>query len=506
MKHFISIASALMVVAPSALATDYYVDAVNGNDASAGTSPATAWKTIVHASAASAQDATSTIHLAPGTYSTASGETFPLFFHGQNVVGDAGPASTVIDAGGAIAIEMHQIGPGQPSNMLSSLTGVTGRNAQIFAHVSTAYYNVSTSFSGVRFENVSGACIDISGSNPPSTGFGFTLTLDHVDCSLAHSTTLVVLRSNTGHGVLTASDCDFSNATGDAVLSDSAFLVDATFERCRFTHDVGAAFHSQNDANGFVFATFRDCLMAHCGSGLLQVTSDPTTGCTQVLERCTIAHNSGFGIRNVGPQSIHTAIDTTIVFGNGTDVQASAVTFNSSWVTAGDPLFVDPPSDDYRLRFGSPCIDLGHPGSGSGAPDLAGVVRPIDGNLDTIERADIGAYEFTPLRLVTSGHLGTPLRLESSGPTGGTSTMYFTRGAPVTPMSTPFGEFDLNPSTFGTLLHTNIAPFPPVAFQRPIPNLPFLVGHTFSFQGLTTSALAPQGSAYTNVVSFTVLP
>jgi len=78
--------------------------------------------------------------------------------------------------------------------------------------------------------------------------------------------------------------------------------------------------------------------------------------------------------------------------------------------------------------------------------------------------------------------------------------------APVSPMSTPFGEFDLNPSTFGTLLHTNVAPFPPIAFQRPIPNLPFLVGHTFSFQGLTTSVLGPQGSAYTNVVSFTVLP
>jgi hypothetical protein len=169
-------------------------------------------------------------------------------------------------------------------------------------------------------------------------------------------------------------------------------------------------------------------------------------------------------------------------------------------------MFVDPLTDDYRLRFGSQCIDQGLLGSGSGAPDLAGVVRPIDGNLDTVEHADMGAFEFTPLRLVTSGHLGTPMRLESSGPVGGTSTIFFTRGAPVTPMGTPFGELDLNPSMIGTLLHVNVAPFPPVGFQRPIPNLPFLVGHTFSFQGLTTSPLAPQGSAYTNVVSFTVLP
>lgn len=504
MKLCISAGSLIVLLCAHASATDYYVDAVNGNDAAAGTSPAAAWKTITHASAASAQGAPSTIHLAPGTYGAASGETFPLFFHGQELVGDSGPAVTVIDAGGAIAIEMHQIGPGQPSYMLASLTGVTGRNAQVFAHVSTAYYNVSTAFHDVRFENVSGACIDISGSNLPQSGWGFQLTLDHVDGSLAHSSTLVVLTSNTGHGVLTANDCDFSNALGDAVRANSSLLIDATFDRCRFTHDGGNAFAAV-DPSGSVSATFRDCLMAHDGSGFFQDTSTSSTSTTVAFQRCTIADNAAFGIRNTS-QHATTSIDSTIVVDNGTDVLAPSPAVQFSWITAGDPLFVAPLADDYRLRFGSPCIDAGNSSSGSGAPELAGVVRPIDGNLDTLKHTDIGAFELTPLRLVTTGRIGTPLRLESSGEQGGASTIYFVRGAPVAPMATPFGEFDLNPSTFGTLLQTSVAPFPPVGFQRPIPNVPALIGRTFSFQGLTSSSLAPQGFAYTNVVSVTVVP
>ncbi len=507
MKHCLRNFLALVLFGTPALASDFYVDAVNGHDANAGTTPTTAWKTIAHAAATSTPDATSLIHLAPGTYSAASGEVFPLVFHGQEVVGDAGAASTVIDAGGGVAILMHQVHDQSGiSSTLGHMTGVTGRNASTFAQMSTEWLHLTTAFSHVRLENVSGTCFDASGSHAPSAGWGFQLMLDHVDFSLAHSATLVALTSNTGHGVLAASDCDFSNSAGDAVRSAATFFVEATFDRCRFTHDAGAALLIQNAQNGFTSATLRDCLIAHCGVGVSQVSTEPTTGCTLVLQRSTIADNATFGVRNTGPQSIHTSIDGTILFGNAFDLQSSASTFLYSLVSVGDPMFVNPQADDYRVRLFSPCIDLGNPNSGSGALDLAGVVRPIDGNLDTIQRADIGAFEFQPLRLLSTGQLGTPLRLESSGQAGGTSTIYFMRGAPVTPMMTPFGEFDLNPSTFGTLLHTGVAPFPPVGFQRPIPNLPFLIGHTFSFQGLTTSSLAPQGSAYTNVVSVTIVP
>jgi parallel beta-helix repeat protein len=58
-----------------------------------------------------------------------------------------------------------------------------------------------------------------------------------------------------------------------------------------------------------------------------------------------------------------------------------------------DPLFVDPSNGDYRLRFGSPCIDAGlDTGVDS---DFEGDLRPFDGDGDGIDEFDMGADEWT---------------------------------------------------------------------------------------------------------------
>ena len=170
-----------------------------------------------------------------------------------------------------------------------------------------------------------------------------------------------------------------------------------------------------------------------------------------------------------------------------------------------DPQFVDAANGDYRLRFGSPCIDAGDPAA-TLTRDVDGRARPIDGNLDTAERSDIGALEMAPLELVTSGAIGTSLRLELRGPTGAPIQVLFSRRAPVSPQATPWGEFDLDPAQYGPFLNSTTGGEPPTVYQRLIPPSPSLVGRTFSFQGLVTSAAAPQGFAYTNVVTFTIVP
>lgn len=61
------------------------------------------------------------------------------------------------------------------------------------------------------------------------------------------------------------------------------------------------------------------------------------------------------------------------------------------------PMFVDAPAGDYRLRYGSPCIDAGNP-LAVPCTDIDGKPRPSDGNWDGTNRFDIGAYEYDPTR------------------------------------------------------------------------------------------------------------
>lgn len=55
------------------------------------------------------------------------------------------------------------------------------------------------------------------------------------------------------------------------------------------------------------------------------------------------------------------------------------------------PAFLD--ATNLHLRYGSPCIDQGYE---SGVTDLDGHARPVDGDLDLVSAADIGAYEYDP--------------------------------------------------------------------------------------------------------------
>ncbi|GEM_PF-1538493 len=71
----------------------------------------------------------------------------------------------------------------------------------------------------------------------------------------------------------------------------------------------------------------------------------------------------------------------------------------------GDPLFTNPADGDYTLSELSPCIDAGTADiTGLELPltDLAGMPRIVDGNSDSIERIDIGCYEWqVPVQLGT---------------------------------------------------------------------------------------------------------
>jgi hypothetical protein len=60
-----------------------------------------------------------------------------------------------------------------------------------------------------------------------------------------------------------------------------------------------------------------------------------------------------------------------------------------------DPAFRKPQAGDFRLRYGSPCVDSAT-GLASGTTDLDGLTRPADGDFDDIARCDMGACEYAP--------------------------------------------------------------------------------------------------------------
>ena len=76
-------------------ATTYYVDAVNGSNSTGNGSAAAPWKTITYA-LSQVGDPPSEIHVAPGNYNAALGESFPLVMESGTSLLGAGYTTTLI--------------------------------------------------------------------------------------------------------------------------------------------------------------------------------------------------------------------------------------------------------------------------------------------------------------------------------------------------------------------------------------------------------------------------
>jgi hypothetical protein len=507
--------------------TEWYVDVNAGSDANDGGTPATAWKTLTHALATlpAAPSNPQLVHVAAGLYSSHGGEQFPLAMRPLiRLVGDQGSAVTTLLAPGSTLLQFISMAPmtGYFVAATSGADGFTLMNSSVGIDIESNWNGVSPSFHDIVIRNMDNEGVLIlaygAGVHVVHPSF-FNTTITQCETAVAASGTGAGGGSS-GTALLDLTDSVVSgNSANGVMLAANSGTAQASLERCRITGNAGHGIYcSAASASGVTVVAHATLIAANQGSGASgDCVALSTT--TYSISDCTIANNAGFGIQTPvgGSLSQFTTLRNCVIFGNGHDLSiaggltATYCDCGSGFLdtypqcTHADPMFVNPGIGDYRLRFGSPCVENGDPGS-SGAIDLLGNTRPLDGDLDTVPEVDMGAFEFETLHRIGTPSLGQDFGFEFWGASGSLSTLFSAKLPLTAPQSTPFGNFYLDPSAVLQLTTVPARPGPPFILRRTMPSNPNLIGTTFSFQALTDSAVAPMGQAYTNPTSFVVTP
>jgi hypothetical protein len=128
----------------------------------------------------------------------------------------------------------------------------------------------------------------------------------------------------------------------------------------------------------------------------------------------TVVANQTTGIYVKGDVTNNTALINSILWHDNTNNTGGTGTFFLSNELTGDPLFIDPASNDYHLGNGSAAIDAGLNGS---VP--AGVSTDLDGNARIANGiVDLGAYENQDRFLLTIHRAGGGTGSVTSEPSG----------------------------------------------------------------------------------------
>jgi len=497
-------------------ADQFYVDAVAGDDTNSGRSPGNAWRTLTHAMALPDPPVPGhTIHVAPGVYDTSLGEVFPILVRPRfHLIGTGGSGVTVADGGGTAEPVMELIsGPGE----VVSVEGFSMTGGNLGVLMSSAGWDMDVTLRDLHIHDISDSGLFIDPLNGE-----IDVTLDHVR-TVANGRGLVA-RSFAGSGGSTgaflANDCEFSDNAGLGISLGQG--MNFVGERCRINGNhssgvgaVGALFY------GTYVALIDSLVASNDVFGISGSGSFIPAPLRVDLVRCTIFGNGlapqtpGFGGAIYLSDNAPTDLDSCILWGNLDDFidPINLPTVNYSNLEFGplaglgnfseDPLFVDGAGGDFRLIYGSPSVDTGNPATIDGT-SLDGFERPIDGDLDVIERADQGAFEFASLRLSHEPILGGTLAVETWGPDQAIVELVMARATLVNPVATPFGEFELDRNRVYRWQSVHAAPGPPSVLVRPLPNRPALHGLTLSIQGRVASSNAPRGKAWSNAIQFTL--
>jgi len=508
-------------------AGDFYVDAVNGSNQNGGLAQGDAWRTLTHALqvvAPPVQGSLHTIHVAAGNHDALLGEVFPLVVRPGIAIEGAGAAATTIDGGGtAIALVDFTSGAAQPEAWpMAQLSGCGLRDALIGVRIVPSTFRVLPRLLDLEIGGMSQSGVSAIGGDSIGGTRDYRAALERV--SIVGGGMAVYAEGSENVSWITLSECTLRGNTEGLVLwgghnPGEAFTVFATLSRGRIDHNTQDGVRIEMGALGnYAIAVIYDSAITDNGSAGIRGYGDTLSPFAAHVDRCTVANNGQFGI--VGSIGGSLDVHDSILWGQPIDLilphffeilhndigNAGSLAGQNGNISV-DPRFVDAAAGDFRLQFGSPCIERGvHTGYLPGIRDLRGTLRPVDGDLDTRKAPDMGAFEFTPLFIESDPHVGGELVIECWGPQQARVWLWFAQGGLAAPQSTPFGTFELDSAS---AFPWGVAPTgssPPMLLRRSLGGDPSLAGQSFSVQGRMGSRTVPAGQAWTNAVSFTVRP
>jgi uncharacterized repeat protein (TIGR01451 family) len=411
---------------PTALAADnYYVDAGSGSDATGDGSQSAPWQTVTYALSQVTGDDVE-IHVAPGVYDAALGESFPLVMKtGVRLIGAdntntilyGNPAAHVVHFPGTgfytetTVIRGFKITNGNNGVLLSGRTGtpsspviednwITGNYIGVRSHAVSSQRGAAViQHNRINYNSSHGIEL-YAGYN----GSRLTLTIvgNKIDYNGSHGIYCYV-RGSGSSGDSGNSRCNpqvshntisHNNMHGFHCYTDYAGECRINFDNNRFIANGSWGVGRQHAGTYLIInrPVFINNIFAANGTGGAQFRS----GDRPRFINNTLAYNGLYGIRNGTPIVVN-----TIVWGHGSDLNVAVEHVSYSNVGNNeydgvnnnisiDPQFADPANNDLHVLGTSPVIDAGN----SLAEDLP--LYDMDGDPRILGTAvDIGADEAT---------------------------------------------------------------------------------------------------------------
>lgn len=488
-KTQLGLFAALLCLAAPAAADDFFVDAVNGDDANDGLTRATAFRTLTRASQAAqpTEAPGDRVLVASGRYDASIGEVFPIAF---------GPYVQVIGAGVEAGVR-PVVAPHPLEDAFELLPGPFGP----------------------RIEKLS---VDGGRRGFHVRGRAFLSQVEVRGCSVAFDL------ENDFLDIATIWYCAVEDCPVGVHMQAGATSVVAT-------SIVGAQLGVLYEPEAFGSLTLRSSQIQQCGKGI--EVRDASVPSNLVLESAVITDcATGIDLRSTPGAEVRLFVNRGTLAGNGVAVSidapldmanslvrrsiiasngvgfattASLPEVRSSIVEDGSAIghqvvavaagFVDAANGDYSLERSSFAVDR-FPGD----PETSAF--EVDGNLDGRGGDDLGALERRTMRALTSASIGGSVTLEAEGERGTVGIGLLDRsqlGEP--PALTPYGALFLS----GTgVERAALVAFPAqedrATWSVAIPNDPALVGTVWSAQTLVRSQAAPLGAALTNEVRIVI--